>query len=69
MKVTCPECDGAGTIPTTECCDAECRDGRCMNCGERSSGKSTCPTCKGEKEIDNGDEPEDNVDTTDHYER
>jgi len=49
--VECPECEGEGTIPTSMCCDAEMRNGICMNCAEHAD-YSVCPTCLGNKTVD-----------------
>lgn len=43
---TCPECDGEGTIPCSDCCESEIRNGHCMECG-KNCGKAKCSTCEG----------------------
>jgi len=68
MTQTCPECEGDGTIPTSDCCDAEMRGIRCMECGRRCD-PSTCTTCQGEGEIETSNENHDPSDTTDWAER
>ena len=46
-RIECPECEGEGTIPTSNCCDQEIQNGMCMECGKHCK-ESVCPTCKGD---------------------
>jgi len=45
-EVECPECEGEGTIPCSDCCESEMRNGHCMECGENCV-PAKCPTCEG----------------------
>jgi len=63
--IECPECEGEGTIPCSDCCESEIRNGHCVECGENCS-YAQCPTCKGEKYVEpQKDEPEPDRDPSD----
>lgn len=45
-EVECPACDGEKTIPCSNCCESEIRNGHCMECG-KTCGYASCSTCDG----------------------
>lgn len=59
--ITCPECDGEGIIPCSNCCESEMRNGHCMECGENCV-PAKCPTCEGLGEVIPNKEEQDHED-------
>lgn len=59
--ITCKECEGEGTIPCSDCCDSEIRNGHCMECGENCV-PAKCPTCEGLGEVEPIEEEQDHED-------